>query len=85
MKIIRRPQRSKRERLLKQRFADGNTVIVYDDNFEKAFKIFKRKVKKSGIIQELRNRRYYMTRNQKRRLAKAKAIKRYKRARVVEW
>ena len=44
MKIIRRPQRSKRERLLKQRFADGNTVIVYDDNFEKAFKIFKRKV-----------------------------------------
>ena len=83
MKIIRRPQRSKRERLLKQ-FPDGNKVIVYDDNFEKAFRIFKRKIKKSGIIQELRNRRYYMTKSQKRRLAKAKAIKRYKRARVVE-
>lgn len=37
----------------------GLTVIVSGDEFERALKIFKRKVGQSGILKELKNKRHY--------------------------
>ena len=37
----------------------GKTVIVKDDNVEKALRKFKKKVQDSGLLQELRDRETY--------------------------
>lgn len=43
----------------KTKFLSGTTVIVTDDNFEKAMRKFKKKVADSGILQDLRERESY--------------------------
>lgn len=45
--------------LNKIKFLSGTTVIVTDDNFEKAMRKFKKKVAESGILQDLRERECY--------------------------
>lgn len=45
--------------LNKTKFLSGTTVIVTDDNFEKAMRKFKKKVADSGILQDLRERECY--------------------------
>lgn len=52
----------------------GSTVIVYDDNFEKAIRKFKKKVQASGIMMELRKRECY-TKPTTRRKMKANAAR----------
>jgi small subunit ribosomal protein S21 len=37
----------------------GKTVLVKDDNIEKALRKFKKKVLESGLLQELRDRETY--------------------------
>ncbi len=37
----------------------GLGVDVYHDNFDRAFRQFRKKIQKAGIIQEVRDRRYY--------------------------
>ena len=37
----------------------GKTVIVKDDNIERALRKFKKKVQDSGLLQELRDRETY--------------------------
>lgn len=51
-------------------------VIVRNGNVEQALKIFKRKTKKSGIKQELKDRMFYTKPSDKRRLAKKRAVRR---------
>ena len=51
----------------------GLGVDVYNDNFEKAFRQFRKKVQKSGLIQEVRDRQTFTKPNETRRLAKKAA------------
>lgn len=44
-------------------------------NFEKSVKKFTKKVKKYGVLEELRERSYHKTKGQKRRAAHEKAVR----------
>jgi small subunit ribosomal protein S21 len=55
---------------------NGNKVFVMNDNFEGAFRLFKRKIKKSGVIQDCRNKEFYIKPSEKRKIALDKAKKR---------
>ena len=58
----------------------GSTVILGDyDNVEKALRKFKKKIANTGLIQDLRDREYYIKPTEKRKLKKAAAKKRWQR------
>lgn len=44
--------------------------IRYQDQVERMIKNFSRKVKKSGILEEVRDRRYFKKKSEKRRMKK---------------
>jgi len=77
----RRPQRQKRKFYPKD---IGMKVTVRDGNVDAALRVLKRKVKKAGLLQELKDREFYETRNEKRRKVKLKAIRRAKRNAMKE-
>ena len=56
----------------------GLSVTVYNNNVEGALKVFKRKVKDSNIMQELREKQYYDKPSKIRREKKNMAILRNK-------
>ena len=49
----------------------GMAVEVRNNNIDKAISILKKKLQDDGFFNELRKREYYMTKSEKRRLAKA--------------
>jgi small subunit ribosomal protein S21 len=49
----------------------GLTVNVRNDDFPKALRLFKKKVQQNGVIQEVRDREYYVKPSEKRKKAKA--------------
>ena len=49
-------------------------IPVVKGNINKALKAFKIKFKKTGVLRELRERKYYTKKSTKRKLAKEKAI-----------
>jgi len=51
----------------------GLSVDVYNGNFDRAFRQFRKKVQKDGLIREIRDRRYYQKPNETKRLAKKAA------------
>ena len=51
-------------------------VFVRNNNVEKALRILKKKIKKEGLMTELRERQYYIKPSERRRLAKKRGIKR---------
>lgn len=51
-------------------------VIVRNNNVEKALRVMKRKLKKEGLLLELKERAYYQKPSEKKRLAKKRGIKR---------
>lgn len=53
----------------------GRGVDVYNGNFDKALRTFRKKIQKSGLIQTVRDKRYFEKPSDTRRLAK-KAAKR---------
>lgn len=53
-------------------------VIVRNGNIEKAMRIFKRKIKKSGILTEIKEKQHYSKPSEKKRLAKKRGIARWK-------
>ena len=53
-------------------------VEVRNGNVEKAIRVLKNKLQQEGVFNELREREYYMTKGEKRRKAKAAAIRRAK-------
>tara|TARA_B100001939_G_scaffold348215_1_gene374193 strand:- start:6633 stop:6929 length:297 start_codon:yes stop_codon:yes gene_type:complete len=70
---FRRPQRPKQKVWPK----DGaRQVTVRNGDVDTALKIFKKKVKKSGILVDLKKREFFETRNEKARKTKNKAIRR---------
>jgi|TARA_B100002019_G_scaffold293501_1_gene321598 small subunit ribosomal protein S21 len=54
------------------------TIIVRNNNVEKALRVLKRKIKKNGLMQELKERQYYQKPSEKKRLAKKRGIARVK-------
>ena len=57
----------------------GLTVYVREGNVDRALRTFKKKVKNANIMQDLKDREFFQTRREKRRLLKDKAIRRQKR------
>lgn len=57
----------------------GTKTIVVDNNFEKAFRKFKKKVNESGILKEVMGRQAYVKPTTKRQVLKAQAKKRWQR------
>jgi len=53
-------------------------VIVRNGNIEKAMRVFKRKVKNSGILNDYKDKQYYSKPSDKKRLAKKRGIARFK-------
>ena len=49
----------------------GLTVEVRNGDFNKALRIFKKKVQQEGVIQEIRDRQHYVKPSEKRAKAKA--------------
>lgn len=54
----------------------GLEVIVRGNDVQTAIKVFKKKIQKSGILRELRERRYYKSKGLKRKLAKEATMRR---------
>ena len=55
-------------------------VTVRNGNVDKAMRVLKNKLQQEGVFNELRVREHYMTKGEKRRKAKAAAIRRTKKA-----
>lgn len=55
----------------------GLTVVVEDGKFEKALRLFKKKVDESGILKEVRDRQEYVKPCIRRKLAKNAAKRRW--------
>jgi len=56
-------------------------VIVKHNNVEKALRQLKRKIKKSGLLVELKERQYYTKPSEQKRLDKKRGIARANKAR----
>lgn len=55
----------------------GTSVVPYpDEHIDSVIKRFRKVVDSAGIIRELKKREYYLTRSQKRREKKKRALKR---------
>ena len=55
-------------------------VTVRNGNVDKAMRVLKNKLQQEGVFNELREREYYMTKGEKRRKARAAAIRRTSKA-----
>ena len=56
----------------------GMKVEVRNNNVEQALRVLKKKLQQDGLFNELREREHYVSKGEKRRYAKAAAIRRYK-------
>ena len=59
----------------RQSIIKGLGVDVYQGNFEKALRTFRKKIQKSGLIQTVRDKTYFQKSSETRRLAKKAAIR----------
>tara|TARA_A100001015_G_C14496968_1_gene521467 strand:- start:258 stop:485 length:228 start_codon:yes stop_codon:yes gene_type:complete len=57
----------------------GLCVHVRGDDVQTALKVFKKKIQKSGILKDLRDKRYYRSKGLKRKLAKKATLRRLQR------
>lgn len=55
----------------------GATVIVQNENVEKALRKFKKKIQESGLLQELRDREFYEKPTTARKKARNQARRRW--------
>jgi small subunit ribosomal protein S21 len=55
----------------------GSSVVVTNDNVDKALRRFKKKVQTSGLLQELREREFYEKPTTARKRAKSQAVRRW--------
>jgi small subunit ribosomal protein S21 len=56
----------------------GTTVMVKDDNIEKALRKFKKKVAESGVLQRLRDLEHYEKPTTSRKKSKNAAVRRWR-------
>ena len=50
------------------------TIIVRNNNVEKALRVLKRKIKKNGLMQELKERQYYQSQVKRKDLLKKEVL-----------
>lgn len=62
----------------------GSSVVVTNDNVDKALRKFKKKVQTSGLLQELRDREFYEKPTTARKRAKSQAVRRWKKKMAEE-
>lgn len=55
----------------------GRTVVVQDNNVERALRKFKRKINDSGLLMELRERKTYMKPTTRKKLKRSQARARW--------
>ena len=53
------------------------------NNNEKALRVLKKKIKKAGLLQEIKERQYYQKPSEKKRLAKKRGIARVKKEQKI--
>ena len=70
---------SKKRDFKKEDRPTGMTVMVRDNDVNKAMRILKKKLLRDGLFQEMRDRTFYQSKGTKRRLAKEQATRRFKR------
>ena len=58
----------------------GLSVKSSADGFDKAFRVFKKKVMQDGLLREVRDRQAYIKPSERARKARAESLKRIKRA-----
>ena len=58
-------------------------VQVRNNNVEKALRVLKKKIKKPGLLQEIKERQYYQKPSEKKRLAKKRGIARVKKEQKI--
>ena len=58
-------------------------VQVRNNNVEKALRVLKKKIKKSGLLQEIKERQYYQKPSEKKRLAIKRGIARVKKEQKI--
>mgnify|MGYP000069367922 CR=1 FL=1 len=61
----------------KKRKSFGLTVIVEEGRFEKAMRLFKKKVDDSGLLKEIRDRQEYVKPTTRRKMARNAAKRRW--------
>ena len=76
---MRYNKHNKRKNFKQEQQPQGLTVIVRDNDVNKALRVLKKKLLNDGFFQELRERTFYESRGTKRRKAKMAATRRYKR------
>ena len=64
-----------------EKLGNGITVEVRNGDVQKALRLFKKKVQNEGIIQEYKERQFYVKPSEKKRKAKAAGKKRWKKKR----
>jgi small subunit ribosomal protein S21 len=62
----------------------GSTVIVQNDNVEKALRIFKKKIQESGKLMDLKEKEFFEKPTTKRRRTKNQQVRRAQRRREAE-
>jgi len=62
----------------------GSTVIVQNDNVEKALRLFKKKINEDGKLQDLRDKEFYEKPTTKRRRIKNQQQRRAQKRREAE-
>ncbi|MAI05632.1 MAG: 30S ribosomal protein S21 [Euryarchaeota archaeon] len=77
----RRPQKPKQQ----WKKDGGREVTVRYGDFDTAMRIWKKKIKKSGILVDLKKKEYFESRSEKERNAKKKAIRRFERRKLKEY
>ena len=70
---------SKKRDFKKEDRPTGMTVMVRDNDVNKAMRILKNKLLRDWFFQEMRDRTFYQSKWTKRRLAKEQATRRFKR------
>ena len=68
----------------KKRKTFGMTVIVEDGKFEKAMRLFKKKIDDSGLLKEIRDRQEYVKPTIRRKMAKNAARRRWAKKLAME-
>lgn len=76
---MRYNKHNKRKNFKQEQQPQGLTVIVRDNDVNKALRVLKKKLLNDGFFQEIRERSFYESRGTKRRKAKMAATRRYKR------
>jgi small subunit ribosomal protein S21 len=56
----------------------GASVVVVNDNVDKALRKFKKKIQTSGLLQDLKEREFYEKPTTARKRAKSQAVRRWK-------